>query len=125
MKRYVAILIILALPAFMGCAALEMAKGLLPGAGSGLSVDAQIGDEDQSVALGGVKGAGNIKAEDQSTVHVETSQSSASVETAKEVNVYNEMKPWVLILLILGWLLPTPSQCWRYMTRLWRKKDGE
>jgi len=104
------------------CSALEVAKTLLPGAANGgISADLQVGDKEQAVALGGTRGTGNIEVEDEGSVEVNTVTQNSNIEKAKEVVINNGPKPWVLLVLVLGWVAPTPSEMWRRF-RLWRKK---
>lgn len=81
----------------------------------GLSVDAQIGDRDNELQLSGAKGiSGDITAEDDATVVVNTSshETAAQIKRAEVVNI-EQIPPWVLLLLILGWVLPTPTGIFR------------
>ena len=43
---------------------------------------------------------------------------SDSVETV----VVNEVPVWVILLLVLGWLLPSPGEIGRSIASLWKKK---
>ena len=83
------------------CAALDVAKKLIGGGGSGVTVDAQVGDKDQSVQLGDSSGPRDINVKGKGTVHV----------TSEVVN--NGPSPLLYLLLIGGWILPTPVSMWR------------
>ena len=104
------------------CAALDFAKKMLPGMDGGVSVDAQIGDRDGSIAVGGARGAGNIKAKDEATVNVVTSTNKTKVEKANEITINNDPSPWLYGILILGWVLPTPTSMFRSSIGWWRRK---
>ena len=82
---------------------------LLTGGGSGPTVNsnAQIGKENKQAAV---------------TFEEEINAGRDVINTAKEVetgsvdslNILNtNVPPWVIILLILGWLLPTPTEMGR------------
>ena len=81
--------------------------GLLTGGGGGPTVNsnAQIGKENRQT---GVSFEEEITAgRDVVTKEVET----GSVDQLKILNT--NIPPWVMILLILGWLLPTPAEMGR------------
>ena len=81
--------------------------GLLTGGGGGPTVNsnAQIGKENRQT---GVSFEEEITAgRDVVTKEVET----GSVDQLKILNT--NIPPWVMILLILGWLLPTPTEMGR------------
>ena len=91
------------------CSSSDILKGALGLGGGGPNVNAQVGKENtQQVVLGNqVKGTQNnerVKAERVDTV------------------IVNEtIPPWVLLLLILGWLLPSPSEMGRGLMKLFRR----
>lgn len=70
--------------------------------GGGLSVDTEIvaGDKDETIATEVV---GNK----------DTTHNTADAIT-QTYNTVNEQYPWwIVLLLILGWTLPSPSQIWK------------
>jgi hypothetical protein len=52
-------------------------------------------------------------------------ESKVSTESIDNVTV-NEIPPWVVLLLILGWLLPSPNEISRWFLQLFKRKrtDG-
>jgi hypothetical protein len=75
----------------------------------------------------------------QSVVSVEQTTSAGRdiVQTTKEVEtgtvenldiINTNIPPWVILLLILGWLLPTPTEiarsCTDFVLRLFGRKDN-
>ena len=98
------------------CSALDVMKSAMSaGEPSGISVDAQIGDRENDVQLTGTKVIeGSLTASDDSTVIVDTSthETASQIETAGVVNI-EQIPTSVLLLLILGWLLPTPTTMYR------------
>lgn len=103
-----------------------VAGKLLGKADDGISVDAQIGDRANEGQLGEAvqKGTGDIKAEDKAQVTVNNTQDStdAKIENAQNVTVQN-IPPWVFILAIIGWVLPSPRQCWLAIKRRFKGKN--
>ena len=80
-------------------------------AGNGISVDTEVvaGDKNQSVEVNGKK---------------DTTHNTADT-IANTYQTVNEQYPWwVVALLILGWVLPSPSQMWKGMGSLlpWKRK---
>ena len=106
MKLLPSLLIVVCLA---GCSALSAVSTLLPGlADKGISVDAQIGDRENDLSLGGARGAGDIRAEDDATVIVTTSTNEAQIETAGTVIIENR-DPWMLLALLAVVTLFVPS----------------
>lgn len=56
---------------------------------------------------------------------IKSVEAKVSAEKVDKVTV-NEIQPWVILLLILGWLLPSPNEIGRWVSNLFkRKKDGK
>lgn len=93
-------------PTQIGKAALDAATG----GNDGISVEAQVGKENTKQIVGQQTTAGR----DVVTKKVD----AGKVET---VNQY-ETPVWMVLLLILGWLLPSPAELGRMLKRLftWR-----
>ncbi len=109
--------------ALSSCAALDVVKSYLGSkAQDGISIDAQIGDRENELQAGGARGAGKIEAKGRSQVHVTTSQAGAKIGKAEVVKVQNT-PPWVVLLLILGWVCPTPRQMFKSIIgcKIWRR----
>lgn len=108
-----------------GCQALlPYVSQILGGAANdGISVDAQVGDRENEAQVGGARGAGNIKAEDDASVTVNTVKNDSNIDKAENVTIQS-IPPWVFFLTILGWVLPTPQGIFKYFLK--RKKcSGE
>lgn len=93
----------------------------------GIELDAQVGDRENDVQVGkGIKGTGEVKARDNATVNVNTSnkETASEVGTAETVNVKNEnIPPWVFLISLAGWMLPSPIEIWRLVTKLFKKSE--
>ena len=81
----------------------------LPGLGGGTNVAAntQIGKQNnQAAVVGKIEGDTQVSSENIGKItKAEQSIEAASVEISN-------IPPWVLLLLILGWLLPSPKEIW-------------
>ena len=83
-----------------------------PSGGIQTEIEVVAGDKNQEVATGAVIGT------------KETNNNTADAITQTYNNV-NEAYPWwVVALLILGWVLPSPSQMWKGMVSLlpWKRR---
>jgi hypothetical protein len=98
---------------------------LLPFGGSGgptVNSNAQIGAENRQAA---------VSVEQTTSAGRDIIQTTKEVETGKVENLditNTNIPPWVILLLILGWLLPTPTEIGRSITdfvlRLFGRKDN-
>ena len=104
-----------------GCNALSPLS-LLGGGGPTVNSNAQIGKENKQSVL---------------SVEETTSAGRDIITTTKEVEagivenldiINTNIPPWVILLLILGWLLPTPTEIVRsignFFLRLFGRKDN-
>jgi len=84
--------ILLLLPLFLtGCSALGLMGSLIPDGGTDVNANAQIGAENTQQVVG--------------------MQNSSEINAESVVqNTIQDIPPWVMILLILGWLLPSPQE---------------
>lgn len=56
---------------------------------------------------------------------VNTQVGNTNNQQAKTINNTSTYDPLMLLLLVLGWMLPSPSEIWRGFTNLWLgRKDG-
>jgi hypothetical protein len=106
MKLLLTMLVVVCLS---GCSALSAISTLMPGLqDKGISVDAQVGDRANELALGGARGTGKIVAKGKARVTVNTSSASNKFEKAETV-IINETNPWVLGGLLAAIILFIPS----------------
>jgi uncharacterized lipoprotein YehR (DUF1307 family) len=109
---------------------------------SGISVDAQVGKENTQqnagIAITGDKGdisdsnvsksstgvvLGQVTENKVLTDKIDTSiiaEQQTNIKAEQVSNVFNNIPPWVLILLILGWVLPTPTSMFHSLVE-WRR----
>lgn len=105
-----AVIVIVGGLSLQSCSAVDVAKFFTGATSKGLSVDAQIGDKKAEIS--GQKGTGDIKVKDNGTVSVNTSKTDSNIERAEEVTINNTIPPWIMVLLLAGWILPQPSTMW-------------
>ena len=98
---------------------------LLPFGGSGgptVNSNAQIGKENRQAA---------VTFEEEITAGRDVVQTTKEIETGsvETLEIFNtNIPPWVIVLLILGWLLPTPTEMARgfmnFVLRIFGRKDN-
>jgi hypothetical protein len=84
--------ILLFLPLLLtGCSALGLIGAVIPDGGTDVNANAQIGAENTQQVVG--------------------QQNSSEINADSVIqNTIQDIPPWVMILLILGWLLPSPQE---------------
>ena len=45
-----------------------------------------------------------------------------NIDQSNKTTVVNEVQPWLILLLILGWLLPSPQEIIRSIANIFRRK---
>lgn len=104
-----AMLIVVAL-SLSGCSMLEK---VLP-TGGGVNTNAQVGQENTQQVVG---------AQTNTDVQGDMNTSQVSTQSAGEIRVANTNVPiWVMLLVILGWMLPSPGEMWRGFKNLFRRR---
>jgi hypothetical protein len=102
--------------------------GLLAGGGPNVAANVQAG-KTNSQTVGttnnvapsvSIRPNARVDSIDQSV-----NESKVATESIDNVTV-NEIPPWVVLLLILGWLLPSPNEISRWFLQLFnrKRKDG-
>ena len=66
----------------------------------------------------GIRTEGNVENINQDIA----SDNTVSTERVDNLTI-NEIPPWVVLLLLLGWLLPTPSQIAESILNLFRRRS--
>jgi hypothetical protein len=105
------VLLLVALLALSGCGGGPLS--LLTGGGPNVAANVQAGKENTQQAV-----AVQQKTEAGRDVIQQTSPVVA--ENIKEVNI-QQTPMWILVLLILGWLLPSPNEIARWIRGLFKK----
>jgi len=107
-----------------GCSAIGAASSML-GGGSGTSVAANVqAGQTNSQTLGVTNNTDqDVKLRDNSGT-VNQDNSEAEVKTGKVDSLtINNADPLLIILLILGWLLPSPQEMWRGLSSFFKRKE--
>jgi len=94
---------------FSGCSYLGALTSMLPGGGDGVAANVQAGQENTQAVISSEE-SDSIETGDHSVVTT-TEASRANHVSGTQIN--NELPDWVLLLLILGWVLPGPTEIWR------------
>lgn len=98
--------------AVSGCSSLPL--GFLGGGGPNVAANTQIGKENRQSLLS--TELGDSAGRDIVTKEIETG--SIDNLTVKNENI----PPWVILLLLIGWLLPTPNEMARWVYKLFGKE---
>ena len=82
----------------VACSPLDLIKGAVSGGGPSLEVDTTVGDKEEAV-VGRVGDTSEIEAE--------------SITGGVNTTNIEQVPPWILLLLVLGWLLPSHTEIYR------------
>lgn len=119
--------------ALTGCSGLSPLSLL---SGKPVGVNAQLGKENEQVI--GVKTEatyGNNSyvapastsvrpaARPSSVNQVQAQENGVKADTVESITVH-EVPPWIVLVALLGWLLPTPSQIGRSFINLFKRRKG-
>jgi hypothetical protein len=132
------------------CTPMSALKMLNPFSSGGLSVDAQVGKENsqqnagiatagdrdsienstvtkESTAVAIGQTSNKVNAEEIKTAVIADKQTSVTADNSniQVRNEYTNIPVWVLLLLLLGWVLPTPDAMFKYLKNLKTKKEEE
>ena len=120
MKRSL-FLIAISISILAGC---SMLGAMIPGIGGGTNVAAntQVGKENNQTGVV----VGDAIKNDLSAVQElgKLNQAETTIEAHGETTIQN-IPPWVLLLLILGWLLPSPKEIWDGLWNIPKKVRGK
>jgi len=116
MMRYLGILILSI--GLSGCSALGTIGSLLPGDdGSDINTNAQVGAQNTQAVVSTER---KVEAKDNAVV--ETVEATKSYKVTGTQIINEEIPPYVWLLMILGWLLPSPVEIYNGILRLLRGK---
>jgi hypothetical protein len=111
-RKYLTLLSICGIFLLQGCTALGIAKAVLPGkSGTNVNANAQVGKENTQQVVGQQD---NTKIEGEN-VNVSQKENDTSINTSKVDSLIQNntnVPMWYLLLLVLGWLLPSPQEIW-------------
>ena len=111
MKR-LTLLVLCGITLIQGCTALGLVKAVMPGnSGTDVNANAQVGKENTQQVVANQQ---NTKIEGEN-VNVSQKETDTSINTSKVdslVQNNTNVPMWYLLLLVLGWLLPSPQEIW-------------
>lgn len=84
---------------------------LLPGAGTNVAANTQLGRQNNQTI--GTSSIQEFKEQTVITDNISQGQNTKVNATEVQTVVVNEIPTWVVILLLLGWLLPSPGEIGR------------
>ena len=114
------LLLLLALMLMAGCSGTPLS--LLTGGGPNVAANTQLGETNQQVL--GTSETTKVDVKDvQGTVQVSNDKNEVSTDSGSVVVNKTEIDPLLLILLVLGWLLPSPQEITRGFINLFKRKQ--
>lgn len=108
----------LVLTLLTGCSALGALSAL--SGGPQVNTNAQIG-QTNTQTLGTTQNQ-TITRPQARTIEQNSGDTAIETERVEKVTINNEVPIWVWLLMILGWLLPSPSEIGRMISKLFRRK---
>ena len=100
------VVVVLVLLGMLGCTPFDVAKSLLDPS-SGPSLDVTVGDKEEAV-VGQVGDSSEIEAE--------------SITGGVNTTNIQETPPWVVLLLVIGWVLPGPREMYAEVKSWFKRK---
>ena len=85
---------------------------LLTGGGPNVAAQVQMGKENNQAV---------VSQTTRTEAGRDVNQAQVQADEVKEVTI-QEVPPWVVLLLILGWLLPSPNEIGRWITNLFTRR---
>lgn len=107
-----------------GCGTVGNPLKFLSGGGTNVAANTQVG-KTNSQTLGTTNNiAPTVSVRPNARVdNIDQSNRTSKVASERvETVVVNEVPVWVVLLLILGWLLPSPNEIGRWIRNLFRRK---
>ena len=110
--KYLTIIAFCGIITIQGCSSLGLIKAVMPGkSGTNVNANAQVGKENTQQVVGQQD---NTKIEGEN-VNVSRKENDSSINTSKVDSLIQNntnVPMWYLLLLVLGWLLPSPQEIW-------------
>ncbi|MDG4650134.1 bacteriophage spanin2 family protein [Roseibacterium sp. SDUM158017] len=119
-----------AVAAFLSLVALAACGGplsLLTGGGPNVAANVQAGAENRQAAVSIERQAPTLSLRPNArtgNVEQSTGETGVRTERVETIIVRNDVPPWVWLLAILGWLLPSPGEIGRSIAGLWGRRDA-
>ena len=121
-SRLLALLLVLTFTlSLTGCGTTPLS--LLTGGGTNVAANTQLGKNNtQTLGISTVQEFGETKVQAEKVTSTQNQTTRVSANDVQTV-VVNEVPGWVILLLILGWLFPSPNEIGRWVTNLFRRKN--
>tara|TARA_B110000014_G_C20086782_1_gene568517 strand:- start:618 stop:974 length:357 start_codon:yes stop_codon:yes gene_type:complete len=110
MKEFIAFILMLSL---MGCSITDLAPAILPSTNKP-SIEANV-----SMGKTNVQDKSQLSLKGEDKRQIADSINNTETTKAETINQTN-ISPFIILMLILGWLLPSPNEMWRGFTGLFR-----
>lgn len=112
MRKFLTFIAFCGIITIQGCSSLGLIKAAMPGkSGTNVNANAQVGKENTQQVVGQQD---NTKIEGEN-VNVSQKENDSSINTSKVDSLIQNntnVPMWYLLLLVLGWLLPSPQEIW-------------
>lgn len=99
------------------CTATDLAqtvgKAVLGGDKGGLTVETDLQNGDRTANLGTTDNSPTTVEDNEGVVTIENTKSDKSFGNTEQITINEGPDPLLLTLLILGWLLPSPTEIYR------------
>jgi predicted PurR-regulated permease PerM len=98
---------------------------LLTGGGTQVAANTQVGKQNnQTLGSSTVQEFGETTVQAEKVTNTQNQTTRVSANDVQTV-VVNEVPTWIILLLVVGWLLPSPNEMARWIRNLFsRKKDN-
>ena len=96
---------------------------LLAGSGPNVAANTQIGKTNsQTVGTSTFQEFGETKVQAEKVTNTQNQTTRVSANDVQTV-VVNEVPVWIILLLVVGWLLPSPNEIGRWIRSLFKRKQ--
>ena len=109
---------ILGVPVFIAaCSATDMLSGAAKGAlgvnDGGLKVDTELQNGDKTVNVGETDNSETVVEDNEGTVSIQNTKTNKSFSQSGQVTINEGPSAFMMTLMALGWLLPSPQEMYR------------
>jgi len=125
MKKAIKVLLIAGSLLLASCSPLSWIPSFGGGSGTNVAANTQLGKTNNQT-IGSSKSTDQTLRVEAISGDVKQSNDENKVNTEKVDSItINEIDPWILLLLVLGWLLPSPQEIWGGFLRMIRVIRGK
>ena len=107
-----------------GCSGLSTLGNLLPNSGTQVAASIQAGKTNtKTIGQTNLKET-TIKNATAETIVQDSSNSRVNSDRVDKVNIQEGPQWWLILLLIIGWLLPSPNEIGKWLRRLFQREKA-